>query len=83
MELSSTDQDLQTLFSLETLLEMLEKVGYRGNPCKSDMKSKAQVMSSNIIEGIKTVCFFFKKRFHTHIKAQKVQKAQKAQNVNK
>ena len=44
MELSLTDEDVQRLFSLETLLEMLEKVGYRGNPCKADMKSKVQVM---------------------------------------
>ena len=44
MELSSTDEDLQALFSLETSLEMLEKVGFRGNSYKADMKSKVQVM---------------------------------------
>ena len=46
MELLSTDEDVQTSFSLETLLEMLEKVGYRGNPYKADMKSKVQVQVS-------------------------------------
>ena len=44
MELSYTDEDVQRLFSLETSLEMLEKVGYRGNPYTGDMKSKVQVM---------------------------------------
>ena len=44
MELSYTDEDVQRLFSLETSLEMLEKVGYRGNLFKADMKSKVQVM---------------------------------------
>ena len=32
------------MFSLEISLEMLEKVGYRGNPYKADMKSKVPVM---------------------------------------
>ena len=44
MELPSTDEVLQTLFSLEMSLEMLKKVGCRGNPYKADMKSKVQVM---------------------------------------
>ena len=44
MELPYTDEDVQRLFSLETLLEMLEKVGYHGNPYKADMKSKVEVM---------------------------------------
>ena len=44
MELSYTDEDLQRLFSLETSLEMLEKVGYHGNPYTADMNSKVQVM---------------------------------------
>ena len=43
MELSYTDEDVQRLFSLETSLEMLEKVGHRGNPYKIDMKSKVEV----------------------------------------
>ena len=45
------------------------------------------IYSSNINEVIKTVLnllfFFFKKRFHTHKKAQKVQKAPKAQKAQK
>ena len=44
MELLYTDEDVQRLFSLETSLEMLEKVGYRGNPYKADIESKVQVM---------------------------------------
>ena len=44
MELSYTDENVQRLFSIETLLEMLEKVGYCGNTYKADMKSKVQVM---------------------------------------
>ena len=44
MELSYIDEDVQRLFSLETSLEMLEKVGCRGNPYKADMKSKVQAM---------------------------------------
>ena len=44
MELSYTNEDVQRFFSLETSLEMLEKVGYRGNLFKADMKSKVQVM---------------------------------------
>ena len=44
MELSHTDEDVQRLLSLETSLEILEKVGCRRNPYKADMKSKVQVM---------------------------------------
>ena len=48
MELWCTEvvvhEDVQRLFSLETSLEMLEKVGYRGNPYKADIESKVQVM---------------------------------------
>ena len=51
MELLYTDEDVQRLFSLETLLEMLEKVGYRGNPYKADIESKVQVMQK--------VCFTY------------------------
>ena len=51
MELSYTDEDVQRLFSLETSLEMLEKVGYRGNPYKADIESKVQVMQK--------VCFTY------------------------
>ena len=51
MELWYTDEDVQRLFSLETSLEMLEKVGYRGNPYKADIESKVQVMQK--------VCFTY------------------------
>ena len=40
MEFSYTDEDVKRLFSLETLLKMLEKIGYRANSYKVDMKSK-------------------------------------------
>ena len=40
MKLPYTDGDVQRLFSLETSLEMLEKIGYRANLFKVDMKSK-------------------------------------------
>ena len=47
MELWCTEvvvhEDVQRLFSLETSLEMLEKVGHRGNSYKTDMKSKVEV----------------------------------------
>ena len=42
MELWYTDEDVKRLFSLETSLEMLEKVVHRGNPYKADMKSKVE-----------------------------------------
>ena len=40
MKLPYTDGDVQILFSLKTSLEKLEKIGYRANLFKVDMKSK-------------------------------------------